>query len=57
MSSPLPRSKAETEQVGSSLYLTGVPCNRVVGGPLMTSRIEAFLVGLLLAGLAWALAI
>jgi hypothetical protein len=29
----------------------------VGGRPMMTSRLEAFLVGLLLAGLAWALAI
>jgi hypothetical protein len=27
------------------------------GRPMMTSRLEAFLVGLLLAGIAWALAI
>ena len=47
MSSPLPKSKAEAEQV-----------HRELGGwPLMTSRVQAFLVGLLLAGLAMALAI
>jgi len=33
MTSPLPRSKAEAEQVGSSLYLTGVPCKNGHNAP------------------------
>jgi len=38
MSSPLPRSKAEAEQVGSSLYLTGVPCKNGHNAPRRTSN-------------------